>query len=185
MHIHPVPLTVVGLTMVLGCLVHNARAADGNAVGGSVWDDKSSKPLDGVTVTVPQDKSISDSSRADDGAYVLKVPANIQKFDILFEKQGYASMSDSNIDNTKPQQKRPIVRMMPKSIIQSLPPAKVELMADQYFAVLKRSQQVTGEPKMTLEGFAKRNLMFLYANMNDESPEAKKLKVAIKSAIDK
>lgn len=86
-----------------------AGRADGraqeNAVGGAVWSQLDERPLPGVTVSLVQDEKISDTTREQDGFYLLRVPRSLTTFSLSFTHPAYMPKTLRNLKNTETEHK--------------------------------------------------------------------------------
>lgn len=107
----PLRKIVVGL---LPLMLLGAQAAYGiqdNAVGGSVWSRADEKPLAGVTVVLAQNEEIKDTTREQDGVYVLRVPRSMKSLHLVFKHPTHMPVTRPNLQNEESQQKVKIVKM--------------------------------------------------------------------------
>ncbi len=163
----------VKLCLATGLLLLPAgtnRADDGNAVGGSARDAVSKAPLDNVTVTVVQDSAVHDSSRSEDGAYILKVPSALKAFDILYKKTGYLDVVDLDVPNDTPQQKRPIARMVRAAQIKNLSADELKELVGAAKNSIERAKEVKGKAGDILLESSRGNLRIIRARAKSDDP---------------
>jgi hypothetical protein len=161
-----------------------AAAQDGNAVGSSVRDASSKQPLDIVTVSVVQDSHVQDTTRQGDGAYILKVPISLGRFDILFTKAGYLDWVDLDVPNKQGQQKRPIVYMIRKTQVKQLAQKELGDLADQAQKVIKRARDAPAPVKKVLLNSAKGNLDVIQASIDPDDPKGKLIKAKVGDSLE-
>lgn len=121
MDLHSVLLQ--GIIAACSCVVSVplASAGDGNAVGGTVRSEGTGEDLGYVKVCVAEETSLNDLSSDEDGAYVLKIPIRLGRFDLVYEKNGYLDNQILDRSNDRDQQKiEPPVEMQPIQAISSL-----------------------------------------------------------------
>jgi hypothetical protein len=156
-----------------------SQAQDGNAVGSSVRSADKNLPMNEVEVTVVQDRRIQDKTRGDDGVYTLKVPTSLTEFDILYHKDGYLDSMDLGIQNSQPQQKRPIARMTSVSALGLLPNSDLQNLINSSIAAIKRGKNKGSTP---LVESGKKNLELLRSHIQ-QTPENMELRGLIDKGL--
>src|SRR5580700_7233246 len=132
------------------CWVFPLLAFADNAVAGTVRDASEAKapPLGDVKVIVQQDSKAKDSTRDSDGAYAFDVSSAYKKIDIMFKKDGYTTAFDTDVDNDKSPNKRPVVYMAKRGELKKVTKRRIELILK---STLVAAERATSEklPAMT------------------------------------
>jgi hypothetical protein len=169
--------------VLLGELAAPGAAEDSHAVAGTTRDRTTGKPLESVKVEV-LGTSIEDLTRSGDGAFVLSIPASFRTFDLQYSKNGYLDLWDLGVSNTMAQQKRPIVRMRPKSGIKALPPEEIEGLVDDAVKALEHARDLKSSAAGMLRRSVRRNLVAIHEATigNDKLGDTR---TKIKNVLDK
>ncbi|SRR5258707_11294838 len=185
MDIRALSLRATLLLYLLSWNVPTIIAEDSNAVAGSAWDRGSRKPLEKVKVEIFQDQKVLDYTREEDGAFVLKVPVSIRRFDIQYSKAGYLNAWDLAVTNNQDQQKRPIAKLRPKSQIKDLSPEELKGLLQDAASALDRAQEVDRPEGKLMLGAAKENIQMIMENVDMTDPEIKDFRQMLKRSLNR
>src|SRR5436853_1897647 len=84
---------IIVVALCFTCIPSSLAVAADNAVGGVVRSKKDNHALGNVKVTLVQNASLTDQTRAEDGIYIILAPESRDHLDLLYEKDGYLSYS--------------------------------------------------------------------------------------------